>query len=139
MTAISTVVIGVLGLTVGTWQFWAQGFRPRVKATIEPHRRRVMVEIRNKGRSEGLILDVVLRDSGGYEVKADAHGFYGGVYRPTFLPGNTEMWVRLDSSVPLGEGVKVRVIAGGKEPDTALEQVADAVFKSESTILPPRS
>ena len=138
MTAIATVVLGVLGLMAGSWQFWAQGFRPKVKAMIEHHRRRVMVEIHNQGRSEGLILDIVLRDSGGYQLEADAHGFYGGVYRPTFLPGNTEMRVRLDSAVPLPEGVRVRVIARGKEPDSLPKQV-NSVFSSEPTVLPPNS
>jgi hypothetical protein len=80
----------------------------------------------------------VLRDSGGYQLEADAHGFYGGVYRPTFLPGNTEMRVRLDSAVPLPEGVRVRVIASGKEPDSLPKQV-NSVFSCEPTVLPPNS
>jgi hypothetical protein len=136
LTAAATMVLGVLGLLVGLWQFWAQGFRPKVRTTVEPHRRRVMVEIHNKGRSQGLVLDIALQDKRGYELPAIAHGFYRGVYRPTFLPGNTEMRVRLDSATPLPDGVRVRVVAGGKEP-VLLPRQADSVFIGEPTVLPP--
>jgi hypothetical protein len=138
IAAASTAVLGILGLLIGAWQFWAQGFRPKVRATIESHRQRVMVEIRNKGRSEGLILDVALRDRRGNEVTASADGFFAGVYRPTYLPGNSQMWVRLDTMVPIPEGATVRVNAGVKEPDEPLTPVEDAVFASEATILPPQ-
>ena len=45
LTAGATIGLGLTGLGVSGWQFWAQGFRPKAVAWIEPARRRVMVSI----------------------------------------------------------------------------------------------
>src|SRR6185312_13483284 len=138
LTAGGTILLGLLGISVSGWQFWAQGFRPKAVARIEPARERVMVSIRNQGRSEGLILAVGICDDDGVEIEPApwTSGFYGGIFQPTYLPGNSEMRVKIVSPRPLPSRIWVIVDSGKKRPSIRAEQVGVS-FAEEATILPP--
>ena len=61
ITALSTLVLGVVGALFGIYQWWMAGFRPKVAAYLETGRERVVVTVENRGRGSGVVyaVDVV--------------------------------------------------------------------------------
>lgn len=72
--ALSTLVLGLLGIAFGWVQFRASGFRPKVEALMGVGGDSLQIAIRNRGRAEGTIhgLDVV--DASGARVPLTGAG-----------------------------------------------------------------
>lgn len=58
ITAFATVALGVLGFTFTWWQWRASGFRPHYEAKIDASCTGISLQIYNRGRALGIILDV---------------------------------------------------------------------------------
>jgi len=92
ISAASTALIGGLTLCITCFQFWANGFRVKARAELEPARAAVRIRLLNRGRAGGVITRVVVTDGQtvehpGYEFP----GFPGSCFVPSELPGRSAM------------------------------------------------
>ena len=58
ITALATVALGVLGFLFTWWQWRVSGFRPHYDAKIDASRTGISLQVYNRGRALGIILDV---------------------------------------------------------------------------------
>lgn len=143
ISAISTAVLGLFAAAFGIWQFWAQGFRPRVKGKIDVQRKAVAVEIRNRGRAAGVIGRIVLVEANGLGLKEEApvNGYADGCFKPTTLPANSGMRLILERPPEydtLPKDLRLKVDWGTGEAIRPLQQV-DTSYASLKSVLPPTS
>src|SRR3954447_17931580 len=88
--ALSTAVLGLLGVVVAAWQWRGTGFRPRLTARIDERREAIELRILNKGRGSGAVERILLlRPTVGRELVVEDvcfEGFDGGEFKPLSLP-----------------------------------------------------
>ena len=91
ISAISTLVIGALGVVITCFQFWANGFRVKALAEIEPSKDALRLRLTNRGRGTGAIARVAVTSSRGIEHPGYCIvGFKPG-FTPVPLPAKSSM------------------------------------------------
>jgi hypothetical protein len=92
ISAGATALLGGLTLCITCFQFWANGFRVKARAEVEPAREALRVRLANRGRASGVITRVVVTDQRGVEHPGyEFRGFEGGRFVPRELPGRSGM------------------------------------------------
>jgi hypothetical protein len=91
ITAISTLVIGLLGILFGVVQFRAGGFRPHVEALLAVRGDSMQIRVANRGRAEGAIHGLDVLDSNDERIPLVGAG---STFKPFKLPaGSAEEFV----------------------------------------------
>jgi hypothetical protein len=139
MTAISTTVIGVLGVLLTVMQWRGSGFRPRFAAFLDAPREAIEVDIENHGRGSGVVHQVRVVDRDGFVVEAvTVKGFEDGRFEPTYLPAMGAMRLIVLAPKPRKFTMDHRVMIdlGRREKELGLEPV-EVSFYSLRSVLPP--
>lgn len=142
ITAIATATLA-LGALFAIWQFWVQGFRPRCKAKIDARRQAMLLQIKNRGRADGVIGRVVVIDENGLAIEPapPIDGYPSGAFSATILPAYVAM--RLIIGLPSGlaafpEKVRVKVDWGSGEKLMRPKQVRVG-YAGLPSVLPPNA
>ena len=89
--ALSTLAIGVLGVVITCFQFWANGFRIKGLAEIEISKDALRLRLTNRGRGSGIITRAAVTSPRGIEHPGyRVVGFENG-FTPVLLPGKSSM------------------------------------------------
>jgi hypothetical protein len=116
ITAVSTAVIGFLGVFITVWQWLMTRFRPHFLSRIDTQREAIELLIVNKGRASGIIDQVrVLRPDNVIEVRAHFEGFTDNAYRPLSLPAMASMRIIIQAPPDHCFDVGVRLLVGWGE------------------------
>jgi hypothetical protein len=126
ISALSTLVIGVVGFLFGAWQWSQSRFRPTFEAYIDSPREAIEVRVRNRGRGAGEIARVAVVQLAGelfgiesrFRVLAYDHG-------PFRLPALSFMRLILNAPTtrdPFPDDVMVK-LEWGHAKSTLLEPV----------------
>jgi RecB family exonuclease len=144
ISAISTAVLGGLGVFITVWQWTASGFRPRLTARVEAARNAMELKIVNKGRATGIIDRIVVVKAGRMreKVRVDARfeSFPGGKFQALALPGLAQIKIMIEAEQdnPFPQNVELKIELG-RGKDRYLSPVVDSevsLFGLKS-VLPP--
>jgi hypothetical protein len=86
IAALSTAVLGILGITFTGWQWWASRFRPKATARVDARREAIELRVVNRGRGAGVIHRVAVVDRKQLAVPILVEGFSNGDFTPVALP-----------------------------------------------------
>lgn len=141
--ALSTAVLGVLGLGVTLWQVWASGFRIKPSCRIDRRHEAIELRVINRGRGSGIVERVVvetLRNSGAWaSVPSEIDGFPAGQFLPVALPGSSAMnlIIKAKDSIPFDSQIRVWAFWGNdKSTHVSPQDTSVSLFPLSST-LPP--
>jgi hypothetical protein len=144
ISAISTAVLGVLGVFITFWQWTASGFRPKLSARIEAASNAMELKIVNKGRATGIIDRIVVVKPGGMRarirVEARFESFPDGNFQALALPGLAQIKIiieaRPDEPFPRDVQLKIEL---GRGKDRYLTPVVDhdVSLYGLKSVLPP--
>jgi hypothetical protein len=141
ISAISTAVLGGLGVFITFWQWTASGSRPKLSARVEAA---MELKIINKGRATGIIDRIVVVKPGRMReklrVNARFESFPDGEFRALALPGLTQIKIIIEAeqSQPFPQNVELKIELG-RGKDQYLSPVVDnevSLFGLKS-VLPP--
>src|SRR3954454_14238140 len=141
--AVSTLALGVIGLSVTLWQWWASGFRPKVEAFVDERHQGIEVRIVNRGRGNGVIDRVaVVEPSDAVLEDVAFNGFADGRFVPWPLPGSTAMTIVIEPSgdrpMPFACEDRVRVSWGADHEIVAPDVLEGASIYALESVLPPK-
>lgn len=119
ISAISTAVLGILGILVTGWQWTRTKFRPKPTARVDQQREAIELVIVNRGRATGIITNVdVVLPNGDLAEGFKFEGFPEGEFQPLALPAMASMSIILETAegqlVP--HAAKMLVGTGKKRP-----------------------
>jgi hypothetical protein len=86
IAALSTLVIGLLGILFGVVQFRASGFRPRVEALLAIQGDSIRITVANGGRAEGTIHGLDILDANDERISLSGAG---STFKPFKLSGGS--------------------------------------------------
>lgn len=141
--AVSTAVIGLVGLFLTGWQWRASGFRPRITSRVDANREAIELKVQNRGRASGIVGRVAVVAPRGRDWvvhRTSFEGFPNGQFRPVTLPGLASMRLLIEAvgqeNFPVNASVTVDV---GEAVDRRITPVLDervSLFGLKSA-LPP--
>jgi hypothetical protein len=137
ISAISTAVLGILGLVFAGWQWWASGFHPKCEAEAEwPSAAAIRLRIRNTGRAPGVISHIAVIDSRALAVDwAQGPRF---ALPPTRLPGLDRMELIIQAPADKQFSLDHRIrVEWGEAKTIKLKPVSVGLFGLESVLPPP--
>lgn len=135
--ALSTLGLGVLGLFLTGWQFWASGFRPREHVLLGLNGDSLRVQITNRGRGSGLIHHVAVTNKAKHAVAGTFRSLPSGRYSPQTM----QAYARMELTIEPPEGTNYStenriIIAWGKHTSTLTPTQADVSFYGLEPFLP---
>jgi hypothetical protein len=144
ISAVSTAILGFLGVFITGWQWTRTKFRPNVTARVDRQREAIELLIVNRGRATGIIsnVDVVMPDGNLIE-DFEFDGFPERKFQPLALPAMASMSIILeavqDQLVP--EEARVLVGTGRKRPKSVSLKIAPPTvgLSGLHSVLPPKA
>lgn len=137
ISAISTAVLGLLGLAFTGWQWHASGFRPKVSALVDARHQAIALRIVNRGRGSGIVHHVAVIHA---QIAVDVivEGFESGTFVPTALPGfaTIELILMAPNGTTLLGGHQVKV-SWGKKTKVVKPLPVDVGLFGMRSVLPP--
>lgn len=142
--ALSTAMLGAVGLGVTVWQWRQSGFRPRFHARVEPARRAFELRIANAGRAAGMIhvIGVVRPFQDDFDtVESVLEGTTNEQFGPWELPAHGSMRAILQVPPPgkeFEEGVLLYTEWGADEQELIEPEPVDVALSGMASLLPIR-
>jgi hypothetical protein len=138
ITALSTATLGALGLLFTGWQWWASGFRPRLRALLSASGDSIRVQIENRGRGSGLVHHIAVTNKAEIAVGGTFRGFTGEAYSPHTVPAYGRMEITIEAPAGTSYDIESKVIvAWGKDRKSLTVLPVDVSFYGLPPALPP--